>query len=102
MKPEWIGWSAAAVLVYTISRQVWVDWHEPPGESATFGLYIGQIVTSSGFLAYALLQRDAVFAVANAVLLLAALAGIIICARRRRAEKGSAKDATSAPVGTMS
>ena len=77
-----IGWAASGVLVVTLAAQVYKDWNGS-GESASLWLYVGQLVANTLFIIYAFTQGDVVFIVANALLLLTSITGLIIRHRRK-------------------
>lgn len=83
---EVIGWSASAVLVLTIGRQVYRQWQAGTSRGVSKWLFIGQITASSGFLVYSWLIGDAVFLTTNVLLLVAAVAGLAILMWHRRRE----------------
>jgi MtN3 and saliva related transmembrane protein len=80
----WVGWLAAAILLATISRQVWTQWRSGTVEGVSKWLFVGQTAASTCFLVYSLAQRDPVFIATNALMLLAALLGEAIYWRNRR------------------
>lgn len=81
-----IGWAASAILVLTVSRQVWKQWQELSTEGVSQWLFIGQMAASLGFLIYSGLLGNAIFMVSNAMLLLAAVTGQVLYLRNRRRE----------------
>jgi uncharacterized protein with PQ loop repeat len=81
-----IGWSASAILLATLCRQVWVQWQERSTEALSSWLFVGQVAASTGFLAYSAMVGNAVFVFTNACLLLTALAGQLVYRRNRRLE----------------
>ena len=85
MLTEIVGWAGALVLLATICRQVYTQWREPATRGVSRWLFVGQFVASTLFLVYSVLLANWVFAVTNALLLLAALVGELIFLRNRRA-----------------
>jgi uncharacterized protein with PQ loop repeat len=83
MLTEVIGWAGALVLLATICRQVYTQWRERTTRGVSRWLFVGQLAASTLFLAYSVLLANWVFAVTNALLLLAALAGELIFLRNR-------------------
>lgn len=81
-----IGWFASAVLVVTITHQVLRQWRTGHSDGVSRWLYIGQITASGGFVAYSAHLGDAVFVATNAVLLLAAILGLVSVLRQRAPE----------------
>jgi uncharacterized protein with PQ loop repeat len=86
MGAELIGWIAAAILLATVSRQVYSQWRQRTSLGVSRWLFVGQILASAGFLIYSWLLRNWVFVVTNALMLAAALLGqwIYLCNRWRR------------------
>lgn len=81
-----IGWAASAVLILTVSRQVWKQWHDHSTAGVSQWLFIGQMTASLLFLVYSLLVDNLVFAVSNSVLLTTALVGQGLYWRNKRRE----------------
>lgn len=75
MGPDLIGWSASAVLLATLLTQNVRQWRTRGTQGISPWLFAGQMAASAGFVAYSLLQGDAVFAVTNSLILLSAVAG---------------------------
>lgn len=89
-----IGWTASAILLATLARQVFTQWRERSSAGVSHWLFIGQLAASTGFLIYSWLLRNWVFVVTNAALLLTALVGQVIY---RRNERLSARGAADRP-----
>lgn len=83
---QWIGWLAAGILLLTIGRQVWTQWHSGTSAGVSKWLFVGQTAASLGFIAYSAALRDPVFITTNALMLLTALLGLWIFWRNRRRE----------------
>lgn len=85
---EAIGWISSAILVLTISKQVWKQWREGMSEGVSKWLFIGQIAASTGFTIYSWLLKNWVFVTTNLLLLLSAITGlsILLCQRRESSE----------------
>jgi uncharacterized protein with PQ loop repeat len=49
---EMIGWTAAAILLLTIGRQVYVQWRGKTSSGVSKWLFIGQISASIAFVIY--------------------------------------------------
>lgn len=101
MGQELIGWSAAVVLIATIGRQVYTQWHAGTVAGVSKWLFIGQVSASVGFVVYSWLARDWVFVATNAVMLVTALFGQYVYLRnlrktRRPRGRGRAKKPYSA------
>lgn len=84
MKADVIGWISAAVLVMTISRQVYSQWRSGSVEGVSKWLFIGQITASLGFTIYSFLVENWVFVFANFFILLTALVGELVYLRNKR------------------
>ena len=85
---EWIGWSASAILVITLLRQVQLQWRDGERAKLSKWLFIGQIVASLAFVVYSVLVQNWVFVFTNSVLVLTAVLGQI-----GRMRGGTARDA---------
>jgi uncharacterized protein with PQ loop repeat len=85
---EAIGWISSMILVLTIGKQVYKQWHEDSSEGVSKWLFVGQISASLGFIIYSWLVSNWVFVVTNSVMLLNGLAGLsIVIYHRKRAQK---------------
>ena len=85
MNPEFIGWTAAAILLVTLIKQVYTQWRERSTRGVSKWLFIGQMAASTGFLIYSWQVRNWVFVTVNALILCTAIAGeLIFLANRRR------------------
>lgn len=79
-----IGWVASAILVLTISQQVYKQWHEGTSKGVSTWLFVGQLAASIGFTIYSLLIHSWVFAVTNGLMIVNGLLGYAIVMRHRR------------------
>ena len=79
-----VGWASSAVLVLTLAAQVRRQWSEGTSRGVSPWLFVGQLAASAGFLAYSLSLGEPVFVATNALLLVAALAGLAILLRHRK------------------
>jgi uncharacterized protein with PQ loop repeat len=84
-----IGWAASAILVVTITYQVYRQWHTGASEGVSRWLFVGEILASAGFVAYSAHVGNLVFVVTNSVLLLAAIAGLGIVLFQRSSDAGA-------------
>lgn len=84
---EAIGWISSFILVLTIGKQVYKQWHEGTSEGVSKWLFIGQMAASSGFTIYSWLVHNWVFVVTNGLMLLNGLAGLFIVLHHRRRER---------------
>jgi len=85
MHPDLLGWTATAVLMATLVRQMVKQWHSPHPEAVSKWLFIGQMTASTLFTIYSALLGATVFVVTNLLLLATALIGQLLAWRRRRA-----------------
>jgi uncharacterized protein with PQ loop repeat len=83
---EAIGWASSVILVLTIAKQVWKQWHAGTSEGVSRWLFVGQIAASAGFTIYSWLVHNWVFVVTNALMVVNGLLGITITAVHRRRE----------------
>ena len=81
---EIVGWASSVILVITIARQVYKQWHEGSSEGVSSWLFVGQMAASLGFTIYSWLVGNMVFVVTNSLMLLNALAGFWIVRRHRK------------------
>lgn len=79
-----IGWVASAILVLTISHQVYKQWHEGTSKGVSTWLFAGQIAASIGFTIYSLMIHSWVFAITNGLMIVNGLLGYAIVMRHRR------------------
>jgi MtN3 and saliva related transmembrane protein len=90
---EIIGWVSSFILLLTIGRQIWKQWHDDSSEGVSKWLFIGQVAASVGFTIYSWLLRNYVFIATNLLMLLSALLGLgIVFHHRRRAGRGRSMD----------
>lgn len=93
MQPaDWIGWAASAVLMATLTRQVFVQWRERSTEGVSSWLFVGQLVASTGFAIYSWMVNNWVFVVTNVFLLMIGIAGQLVYRRNVRLEGGTRQD----------
>jgi uncharacterized protein with PQ loop repeat len=85
MLSEIIGWSAAIVLLATLSRQVYTQWRDRNSQGVSRWLFVGQCAASVLFIIYSWLLGSWVFVVTNALILVTAIVGEAIYLRNRRA-----------------
>lgn len=90
MWTELIGWFAAAILLLTISRQVYTQWRERSTQGLSRWLFIGQLAASTGFVVYSWLLGNWVFVVTNVLILATAGIGQWIYLRNKRREERAA------------
>jgi MtN3 and saliva related transmembrane protein len=73
-----LGWFASALLIATVSRQVWKQWRERCIDGVSSWLFLGQMATSAAFIAYSWLLQNWIFVVSNVFLFAAAVAGEVL------------------------
>ena len=56
-----VGWTASAILIATLARQVYTQATRGNGQALSRWLFAGQIAASLGFIAYSWLLRNPVF-----------------------------------------
>ena len=83
---EAIGWASSLILILTIGKQVFKQWHEGSSEGVSKWLFIGQMAASAGFTVYSWLIGNWVFVVTNLVMLLSAIVGLVIVLYHKRRE----------------
>jgi MtN3 and saliva related transmembrane protein len=83
--PDAIGWLSSAILVCTIANQVYKQWHDDTSKGVSSWLFVGQMLASAGFTLYSWLVHNWVFVVTNALMLCAAIVGLAIVRKHRRA-----------------
>lgn len=81
---EVIGWLASVILVVTIAKQVYKQWHDGTSEGVSTWLFVGQLAASVGFTIYSLLLGNWVFSVTNGLMVINGLLGYAITVRHRR------------------
>ena len=75
---ELVGWTAAAILLLTLGRQVYTQWRDRTSKGVSRWLFVGQCAASVGFLLYSWLLKNWVFVVTNGLILATALVGEVI------------------------
>jgi len=85
-----LGWGAAAILLLTMSRQVYTQWRDETAAGVSRWLFVGQIAASLGFTLYSLAKQDAVFVFTNSLMVVNGLAGLVIDRRNRRRSRSKA------------
>ncbi len=98
MSADIVGWISAAILVFTISRQVYTQWRTKSIEGVSKWLFVGQLAASAGFTIYSYLVGNWVFVFANFFIFLTAVVGECIYIRNRRLAKRDAQSPKGAGV----
>lgn len=91
MLADMIGWISTAILVATISRQVYSQWRSKSIQGVSHWLFIGQLAASAGFTVYSFLLDNWVFVFANLFLFLTAVAGQYVYIRNKRLSEANTK-----------
>ena len=81
--PDLIGWFASALLVLTLSRQIYTQSRDASARGVSRWLFAGQIVSSCGFIAYSVLLHNLVFIITNTAILITAVVGQVVLWRRK-------------------
>lgn len=97
MNADVIGWISAAILVMTLSRQVYSQWRSGSVDGVSKWLFIGQLAASLGFTIYSFLVENWVFVFANVFIVLTALAGELVYLRNKRHAGQGSKESNRAP-----
>jgi uncharacterized protein with PQ loop repeat len=82
---ELIGWGSSAILLATISRQVFTQWKTKSTAGVSHWLFIGQLAASLGFTVYSVLLHNWVYVVSNIALLITAVIGQVVYKQNKRA-----------------
>lgn len=86
-----VGLASSIILLLTITRQVYTQWKSRSTEGMSRWLFIGQLVASVGFAAYAWMLQNWIFLTTNLMLIVAALVGqLIYVHNRKHADAGGA------------
>ncbi|MAY75915.1 MAG: hypothetical protein CMJ31_14585 [Phycisphaerae bacterium] len=96
MPVEALGWLGSAILVITLSYQVYQQWRRGDSTGVSPWLFVGQLGTASAFIAYAGLIGNAVFVVTNTIIAVTAILGLVICHQHR--VRGGARDQGKSPA----
>jgi len=75
---EIIGWASSLILLATLIKQVYKQWHDGSSEGISKWLFIGQLAASVGFTVYSYLVGSWVFMVTNALLTVNNIIGICL------------------------
>lgn len=85
MNPDLVGWAASAVLLLTLSRQIYTQSRDPDARGVSHWLFAGQMLASLGFIVYSALLDNWVFIITNSLILLTAVVGQVVMWRKQRA-----------------
>ena len=89
MTTEIIGWASSVILLLTLIRQVYKQWHDGKTEGVSSLLFIGQLLASIGFTIYSYQVGNWVFTITNGLLTLNNILGICLYFYFSRREKKS-------------
>jgi hypothetical protein len=84
MNPDVVGWAASAILIATLVQQVVKQATDDSAQGVSKWLFAGQIAASIGFIVYSALVDNRVFVLTNSCILVTAIGGQIITARKKR------------------
>jgi uncharacterized protein with PQ loop repeat len=79
-----IGWTSSIILVLTIGKQVFKQWHDGTSKGVSTWLFVGQLTASAGFTIYSWLVHNWVFVVTNGLMVINGLLGYAITLHHRR------------------
>ena len=91
-----LGWVSSFILLLTVGKQVYKQWHDGTSEGVSKWLFFGQIAASIGFLIYSVLIVNLVFIVTNSLMIVNSIVGIGILFYHRRRERKSDSNSTAA------
>ncbi|HZF97068.1 MAG TPA: hypothetical protein VEY92_02285 [Pseudoxanthomonas sp.] len=83
MSPDLVGWLASAILLATLSRQIYTQSKDPDARGVSTWLFAGQMAASVGFIVYSAMVDNWVFIVTNSLILLTAVVGQVVMWRKR-------------------
>lgn len=86
MSADLIGWAASCILLLTLSWQIYREAKDTSARGVSRWLFAGQIASSLGFIAYSWLLHNGVFIVTNGAILLTAVIGQVVVARKQARE----------------
>ncbi|NLG60252.1 MAG: hypothetical protein GX538_08840 [Gammaproteobacteria bacterium] len=84
MNPDIVGWTASAILLATLTRQIITQWRDKDAKGVSRWLFAGQMAASVGFIVYSWMLDNWVFIVTNSLILLTAVIGQVMLVVRRR------------------
>lgn len=85
MNPDIVGWLASAILIATLVQQVVTQVRDDSARGVSTWLFAGQIAASVGFVVYSAMVGSTVFVVTNSCILVTAVVGQVVTARKQRA-----------------
>ncbi len=75
---EIIGWGSSLILLLTLVKQVYKQWHDGTSEGISKWLFIGQLAASVGFTIYSFAVGNWVFTITNGLLTINNIIGIAL------------------------
>ena len=84
MSADLVGWLASAILLATLSRQIYTQSKDPDARGVSTWLFAGQMAASVGFIVYSAMLDNWVFIVTNSLILLTAVVGQVVMWRKRK------------------
>ena len=75
---EIIGWGSSLILLLTLVKQVYKQWHDGTSEGISKWLFIGQLAASVGFTIYSFAVGNWVFTITNGLLTINHIIGIAL------------------------
>jgi uncharacterized protein with PQ loop repeat len=75
---EVVGWISSGILLATLVKQVYKQWHDATSEGISKWLFIGQLFASVGFTVYSVYTSNWVFIVTNSLLTINNIFGIFL------------------------
>ena len=91
---QFIGWSSAAILFLTLLAQIREQWKSQSDAGVSPWLFVGQLLTSAGFITYSALKHDAVFVVTNSMIAAVAVGGALMYLHLRKKQRPPGKRAS--------
>jgi uncharacterized protein with PQ loop repeat len=85
---DWVGWAASALLICTLAHQIYTQNKDISAKGVSPALFVGQSLSSVGFIVYSVLLGNAVFVVTNSLLLTAIIGQVSLWRRQARKSKG--------------
>ena len=90
MSPNFVGWVASTILISTLINQIYTQLKQETLRGVSRWLFLGQIASSVGFIAYSWMLDNWVFVTTNFLILLTALTGQLIFWWRERGSRRKA------------
>ena len=81
---EIIGWGSSLILLLTLVKQVYKQWHDGTSEGISKWLFIGQLAASVGFTIYSFAVGNWVFTITNGLLTINNIIGALFFYYRQK------------------